>query len=71
MTNPAARGYYADEPDRLSHRVPAVCTAETRSDAENLVAITLDVIDSPFTGLDTVYYLLKVSVFDLQSITDQ
>jgi hypothetical protein len=37
---------------------------------EFLITIEADVVDAGFAGLDTVHYLLKVLVFDLQSITD-
>jgi hypothetical protein len=41
------------------------CAAETRSDAEFLSAIQVDVIDARFAGFNTIHYLLKVLVFDL------
>ena len=44
---------------------------ETRSGEEFLIAIKADVVDARFAGLKTIYYLLKVWVFDLQSVTDQ
>jgi hypothetical protein len=37
----------------------------------NSITIQADVVDARLTGLDTSHYLLKVFVFDLQSITDQ
>jgi len=36
-----------------------------------LITIKVDVVDAHFAGLNTIHYLLKVLVFDLQSITDQ
>ena len=36
-----------------------------------LITIKADVVDAHFAGLNTIHYLLKVLVFDLQSITDQ
>jgi hypothetical protein len=35
-----------------------------------LIAIKVDVVDAHFAGLNSIHYLLKVLVFDLQSITD-
>ena len=43
---------------------------ETRCGAEDLITIEVDVVDAHFAGLNTTHYLLKVLVFDLQSITD-
>jgi hypothetical protein len=37
---------------------------------EFLVTVKADMIDPHFAGFDTIHYLLKVFVFDLQSITD-
>ena len=36
-----------------------------------LITIKVDVVDAHFAGLNTIHYLLKVWVFDLQSIADQ
>jgi hypothetical protein len=36
-----------------------------------LITIKADVVDAHFAGLDTIYDLLKVLVFDFQAITDQ
>ena len=45
-----------------------------RRDAEPrggfLITVKVDVVDAHFAGLNTIHYLLKVRVFDLQSITD-
>jgi hypothetical protein len=46
------------------------CAAETRSGARILITIKVYVVDAHFAGLNTTHYLLKVLVFDLQSITD-
>jgi len=35
-----------------------------------LITVKVDVVDAHFAGLNTIHYLLKVLVFDLQSITD-
>jgi len=35
-----------------------------------LITIEVDVVDARFASLNTIHYLLKVFVFDLQSITD-
>ena len=45
--------------------------AETQSGARFLITGKVDVVDAHFAGFNTIYYLLKVFVFDLQSITDQ
>jgi hypothetical protein len=37
---------------------------------EFLIILQVDVVDAHFAGLNTIHYLLKVRVFDLQSITD-
>jgi len=47
-----------------------LCAAETRSRGEFLITIKVDVVDAHFAGLNTIHYLLKVLVFDLQSITN-
>jgi len=45
--------------------------AETRSGAENfLITLQVDVVDAHFAGLDTIHYLTKGLVLDLQCITD-
>jgi len=56
---------------RSIRRVSAAGAAETRSGAEFLITIKVDVVDAQFAGLNTIHYLLKVLVLDLQSITDQ
>ena len=38
---------------------------------EFLITIKVDVVDGRFTGFNTIHYLLKVFVFELQSITDR
>ncbi|HET9710342.1 MAG TPA: hypothetical protein VFP64_00615 [Pyrinomonadaceae bacterium] len=54
-----------------SRRVSAVMR---RRDTERrggfLITIKVNVVDAHFAGFDTIHYLLKVLVFDLQSITD-
>jgi hypothetical protein len=45
--------------------------AETRSGAGILITVKVDVVDAHFAGLNTIHYLLKVLVFDLQPIADQ
>ena len=56
-------------------RVRRVSAVMRRGDAERrrefLITIKVDVVDAHFAGLDTIHYLPKVLVFDLQSITDQ
>lgn len=47
-----------------------LCAAETQSSAEALITIQVDVVDAHFACFNTIYYLLKARVFDLQSITD-
>jgi hypothetical protein len=37
---------------------------------EFLITIQVNVVDARFAGFNTIYYLLKVLVFDFQSITD-
>ena len=41
------------------------------SGAEILITIQVDVVDAHFAALNTIHYLLKVWVFDLQSVADQ
>jgi hypothetical protein len=43
---------------------------DTERRGEFLITLKADVVDAHLTGLDTIHYLLKVWVFDLQSITD-
>jgi hypothetical protein len=43
---------------------------DTERRAEFLITLQLDVVDAQFAGLNTIHYLLKVLVVDLQSITD-
>jgi len=49
---------------------PPPCAAETRSGAEFLITIKADVVDAHFARFNPTHYLLKVRVFDLQSVTD-
>jgi len=44
---------------------------ETQSGVEFLITIKADVVDARFAGLDTIHYLLKVLILDLQAVTDQ
>ena len=44
---------------------------DTERRVEFLIAIKADVVDAHFTALYTIHYLLKVLVFDLQSIADK
>jgi hypothetical protein len=54
-----------------SRRVSAVMRRrDTERRGEFLITIKADVVDAHFAGLNTIHYLLKVLVFDLQSITD-
>ena len=50
-------------------RVSAVMRRDTERRGV-LIAIEADVVDT-LASLDTIHYLLKVSVFDLQFIADQ
>ena len=52
-------------------RVSAVMPQRRRAALEILVTIKADMVDGRFAGLDTIHYLLKAFVFDLQSIADQ
>jgi hypothetical protein len=52
-------------------RVSAVMRLrDTERRGEFLITLQVDVIDAHFAGLNTIHYLLKVWIFDLQSITD-
>ena len=54
------------------HRVSAVMyRRDTERRAEFLITIRADMVDAHFAGRNTIHYLLKVLVSDLQSITDQ
>lgn len=44
--------------------------AETRSGAEDLITVKVNVVDGRFAGLNTIHYLLKIRIFNLQSVTD-
>jgi hypothetical protein len=46
-------------------------TKRGRSAAKLLITVKADLVDAHFASLNTIHYLLKVLVFDLQSITDQ
>ena len=53
-------------------RVSAVMRRrDTERRGEFLITLQGDVVDAHFAGLNTIHYLLKVLVLDLQSITDQ
>ena len=59
--------------DRGANVVRRVSAAFRRRDTEArrfLIAIKADVVDAHLAGFNTIHYLLKVLVFDLQSITD-
>ena len=43
---------------------------DTERREEFLITVKVDVVDAHFTGLNTIHYLLKVWVFDLQSVTE-
>jgi hypothetical protein len=54
--------------------VPALAVMrrrDTERRGEFLFTLQVNVIDAHFAGLNSLNYLLKVWVFDLQSITDQ
>jgi len=36
-----------------------------------LITLQVDMVDAHFAGLDTIHYLPKVFVFDLQCVADQ
>ena len=62
------------KPDRRrrSRRVSAVMhRRDTERREEFLIILQVDVVDAHFASLNTIHYLLKVLVFDLQSIADQ
>jgi hypothetical protein len=44
---------------------------EIQSGAKILITLQMYVINARFAGFNTIHYLLKVWVFDLQSITNQ
>ena len=48
-----------------------LCCRDTERRGEFLITVKVDVVDAHFASLNTIHYLLKVLVFDLQSITDQ
>jgi hypothetical protein len=48
----------------------AMCRRDTERRGEFLITLQVDVVDPHFAGLNTIHYLLKVFVFDLQSVTD-
>ena len=43
---------------------------DTERRGDSLVAVQVDVVDAHFAGFNTIYYLLEVLVFELQSVTD-
>ena len=53
------------------HRVSAVMRRDTERRGEFLITIKVDMVDAHFAGLNTIHYLRKVLIFDLQSIEDQ
>ena len=56
---------------RASRRISAVMPPRHGAVRRILITVKVDVVDAHFAGLNTIHYLLKVLVFDLQSITDQ
>ena len=53
-------------------RVSAVIRRrDTERRGEFLITLERNVVDARFAGLNTIHYLLKVWIFDLQSISDQ
>ena len=44
---------------------------DTERRGEFLITVKVDMVDLHFAGLNTIHYLLKVWIFDLQAITDQ
>ena len=44
---------------------------DTERRGNSLITIKMDVVDAHFAGFNTIHYLLKVLIFDLQSVTDQ
>jgi hypothetical protein len=49
---------------------PRLCRRDTERHGGFLITLQMDVVDAHFAGFNTTHYLLKVWVFDLQSITD-
>ena len=72
VTNPAARVMQMKCDRRCGNRVSAVMyRRDTERRGEFLITIEVNVVDAHFAGFNTIHYLPKVWVFDLQSITDQ
>jgi hypothetical protein len=57
----------AAQPPRLCGQAPQRHGAARR----NLITLRVDVVDAHFAGLNPIHYLIKVLVFDFQSIPDQ
>jgi hypothetical protein len=57
-------------PDRQHAVSQRLCRRDTERRGEFLVTLQVDVVDARFAGLNTIHYLLKVRIFDLQSVTD-
>jgi len=51
-------------------RVSAIVPPRLGAARRFLITIKVDVVDAHFTGLNTIHYLRKIWVFDLQSVTD-
>jgi hypothetical protein len=57
---------------RRGRRVSSVMSRrDTERRGEFLIILQVNVVDAHFASLNTIHYLLKVWVFDLQSITYQ
>jgi hypothetical protein len=57
----------------IAEAQPPYLCGYARRDTERrrlLITIKVDVVDAHFAGLNTIHYLRKVLIFDLQSITD-
>ncbi len=52
-------------------RVSAVGPPRHGTARRILITLQVDVVDARFAGLDTIHYLPKLFVFDLQCIADQ
>ena len=62
---------YANERRRIGDRVSAAMAPQRHGGrAEFLITVKADVVDAHFAGLNTIHYLRKVLVFDLQSVAD-
>jgi hypothetical protein len=66
------QAFHSDVASPHPRRVSAVMRRrDTERNGEFSIAIKPDVVDAHFAGLNTIHYLLKVLVFDLQSVTDE